>query len=326
MPSSFHLNVVQLSDVGRQREINEDAFGRSESSNAPLWAQGCLYIVADGLGGHAAGDVASRLAVATILKDYFESRDWDDPVQGLRMAIERANEAIYLRAQQDAGLQEMGTTVVAAVVQGDQLTLANVGDSRGYLLREGRLEQLTRDHSWVARAVEDGMLTPEQARHHPDRNVIYRSLGAESAVEVQTYTDTLRVGDRVLLCSDGLTDVLADDLIAELAHATDLATAADHLITAANNRGGPDNITVTLIAVESPQAREERERPTPGRVGALRRSSLPEHGLGQSGERLTVPRGLHAQHEESPTSEEEDDSLPSSGRKQSWLRRLLHRD
>ena len=282
-------SVVQRSDVGQRRLVNEDSFGRREPSDAMSRARGCLYVVADGMGGHAAGDVASQMAVETVLDEYYAIPDWQDPAQGLRLAIERANEAIYVRASEEPLLREMGTTIVAAVLLGDQATLANVGDSRGYLLRDDRLQQLTRDHSWVAKAVEDGVLTPEQAREHPDRNIIYRSLGAGPTVEVQISELPLAPGDRLLLCSDGLTDGLSDGEIAALAAGSDLDAAAELLIGAANDRGGADNITVTLVALEGPARRPRAERDTPRRVETLRTQAV-QVAPGNRDDRATRPR------------------------------------
>jgi len=320
---TYHIDAVQQSDVGQKREVNEDYFGRFEPSPGEAsWDRGFLYVVADGMGGHAAGDVASRMAVEAILEEYVHSPEWSDAAHGLRLAIEWANEMILRRAQEDIGLRAMGTTVVAAVVQDDRLTLANVGDSRAYLLREGRLQQLTRDHSWVAKAVEEGVLAPEQARGHPDRNVIYRSLGAAPQVEVETYTHTVYPGDRLLLCTDGLTDVTSDEIITEVIGGVGLARAADKLIAGANNRGGPDNITVTLVEFESLQELERRERPTPSRLDALRSSSYD----GRSEDRRTVPRGGHLPREEGQPLQGQEDSLPPPDKRRGWLRRLLRRD
>ena len=319
------LDAVQLSDPGRQREINEDAFGRYEPSDAADAARGWLYVVADGMGGHAAGDVASKLAMGAILHEYYESSDWEDPAQGLHLAIVRANDAVYSKGQSDPRLLKMGTTVVAAIVQGQMLTLANVGDSRGYLLREGRLEQLTRDHSWVAKAVEDGVLTLEQARQHPDRNVIYRSLGADAIVEVQTYSRRLHAGDRVLLCSDGLTDVLHDGDIAGIAGGANPGSAAKQLVAEANQRGGPDNITVTLIAVGPADENARRDRPTPARQGVLRSDTPVVHEPVRVDERKTVPRGMSAQNAES-SPRAHDDRPTAPKKRQNWLRRWLKRD
>jgi len=321
--SAFYLHTIQQSDVGQAREVNEDAYGRFEPADEDLGERGCLYVVADGLGGHAAGDVASQLAVETILDAYFNSQHWEGPARALREAIERANEEIYNVALRDPSLREMGTTIVAAAVQGERATLANVGDSRGYLLRDGQLEQVTRDHSWVAKAVEEGVLTPEQARHHPDRHVIYRSLGSETQVEVDVFARTLRLGDRILLCSDGLTDVLTDETIVALADEADLAAAVQALIDAANDGGGPDNITATLVAVESSPMEPGDEHPTPHRLEAVPASTDQRREAKRPGERLTVPRGASVGEGEEPGPADEEKSFTSENRRRGWLRRLL---
>ena len=147
MTSILHLQAVQRSDAGLVREVNEDAFARFEPTEEHLLRRGCLYVVADGLGGHRAGDIASRLAAETILDVYFNSEGWREPAQGLEIAIWQANQEIFRLAQQNPELSSMGTTVVAAVIQGDQLITANVGDSREYLFRSQLLEQLTIDHA-----------------------------------------------------------------------------------------------------------------------------------------------------------------------------------
>jgi len=320
LTSHTPTTVVQRSDVGLQRQVNEDSFGRCQPSDPAVLDRGFLYVVADGMGGHAAGDVASQMAVEIVLDEYYTIPDWQDPAQGLRLAIERANEAIHLRANEDPDLREMGTTIVAAVIGGNDLTLANVGDSRGYLLRGGRLQQLTRDHSWVAKAVEDGVLTREQAREHPDRNIIYRSLGAGPTVEVQVTTLSLAFGDRLLLCTDGLTDGLSDAEIAELAAEADLETAADSLISAANNRGGADNITVTLLALEAPRQRPRAERKTPRRVETLRTKAI-EAAQSARDDRATRPRVQVAPEPDGAALQEAPDDAAPSGRKKRWWQR-----
>lgn len=317
--STPHLMVAQRTDPGLLREVNEDSYGLLAGPQAGLPPGSGVYIVADGLGGHAAGDVASRLAVETILQACAHTSSWGHPHDLLRDAIEEANNAVYRRARQDAALAEMGTTVVAALILDDMLMLANVGDSRAYLVREGELQQLTRDHSWVAKAVEDGVLTREQARHHPDRNVIYRSLGAASSVDVQTYEYRLQAGDRILLCTDGLTDVVPDALIAELCTTPDVDEAADRLISAANNRGGPDNITATLIAVSSGDAVPNPRRVTPHRMETVRRPSAPP-SQGPSAERATRPRTETAAKAD-PNSKAPPEDATAAGKKRRWWQR-----
>jgi PPM family protein phosphatase len=259
--SGYRLRVAQHTDAGRSREQNEDSFGRLETAANSAGVD--LFVVADGMGGHVAGEVASRVAVETILTAFGQSSSEDDLAARLRVAVARANAEVYIMGITDLRLAGMGTTVVAAAVSDAGLTLANVGDSRAYLLREGALTQLTRDHSWVERAVEDGVLTPAQARDHPDRHVIYRSLGAEPEVQVDTFEYALAPADRVLLCSDGLTDVVGDELLAELAAGDDPDDAARRLIEAANDAGGPDNITITLIVVDAHEI-SESDRPATG--------------------------------------------------------------
>ena len=296
MHSGHRLRVIQKSDVGQQRERNEDSFGRLDAASHANHVS--LYVVADGMGGHVAGEVASQVAVQTILSVFDEPAESDDLAERIQAAIVRANAEVYTLGSTDLRLTGMGTTVVAAAVSDSGLTLANVGDSRAYLLRDGELRQLTRDHSWVAKAVENGMLTPAQARHHPDRNVIYRSLGAEPDVRVDTFVYDLRSGDRVLLCSDGLTDVVDDDLLAKLAGEPEAETAVQQLIDAANDAGGPDNITVTLIVVEEFEG-QVMDHPTPDRVTALREVAEPASDVS---ERPTEPRNstLDSEVESSP--------------------------
>jgi serine/threonine protein phosphatase PrpC len=302
LTSPLPPSVIQRSDVGQQRQVNEDYFGHCEPSDPAARARGYLYVVADGMGGHAAGDVASQMAVETLLDEYYAIPDWQDPAQGLRLAIERANGAIYARASEEPLLREMGTTIVAVVLCGNNLTIANVGDSRGYLLRGGRLQQLTRDHSWVAKAVEDGVLTREQAREHPDRNIIYRSLGAGPTVEVELTTLGLAYGDRLLLCTDGLTDGVSDDEITTLAAKPDLEAAADALIGAANDRGGADNITVTLVALEGPVRQPRAERDTPRRVETLRTQAV-QVVPGNRDDRATRPRVQITPEDDEPVAD-----------------------
>lgn len=240
------LVVAGRSDVGRLRDSNEDAWfvGRR------------VLVVADGLGGHAAGEVASQLAVEQLAAlDERADSSWADAVDSARAALRDAvvagNRAIREAAAADPARAGMGTTVTAAVVVDAQLCLAHVGDSRAYLLREGTLRQLTEDHSHVAELIRAGQITPAQARTHPYRAVITRALGLEDDVAVDTPAPVaLAPGDVVLLCSDGLTEPLTDEEIAEvLAGADDPDRACGALVDAANAAGGPDNVTVVVAAV-----------------------------------------------------------------------------
>jgi|SRR5579863_437333 len=229
-----------LSDTGRLRPSNEDSFG--------LFPEIGLFVVADGMGGHAAGEVASRLAVEStseFIRKIVETQGkggGDDLVRG----IKEANHRIYLSSIEDPSLQGMGTTLVALFFNGDQVSVASVGDSRGYLIRNGRIEQLTRDHSLVNEYVERGVLTPEAAEHHPLKHVISRALGTGAEVEVDLLDMPLTVEDRYLLCSDGLSNKLTTPEILDIVIRSqdDIQIATQRMIEAANKKGGEDNITL----------------------------------------------------------------------------------
>lgn len=273
------LKTVARSHPGLQRSNNEDAFlvvrpdeedtattslSRVFSSTPP----GVLFIVADGMGGAAAGEVASNMAVERIhtwLAERLEADGSgpgepgadepgvdepgpDDAEQLLDRAIREANRAIFEHASRDDNLQGMGTTVTLAWIRGRDAYIAQVGDSRAYLARNHHLRRLTRDQTLVDRLVSEKKITPEQARGHAQANVILQALGVKRDVEPVTTVEALAPGDLLLLCSDGLTDTVDDDELAELlARKDDLRAISDALITMANDRGGPDNITVVLL-------------------------------------------------------------------------------
>jgi serine/threonine protein phosphatase PrpC len=226
---------VGRTDVGRQRNVNEDSLVR----DPPFFA------VADGMGGAKAGEVASAMAAGAFEG---EQDSGEAPEAQLSRILREANRRIYDLAVADDSHRGMGTTVTAAKVTGDEVSLGHVGDSRAYRLRDGELEQLTRDHSLVAELERSGQITPEAAEHHPQRSIITRALGPEPDVEVDTYTIAGRAGDVYLICSDGLTSMISDDeLAAILRSAASLEDAADSLVRAANQSGGKDNITVVLF-------------------------------------------------------------------------------
>lgn len=244
------LDAAQLSHVGQVRKVNQDA---------SLIDMG-VYAVADGMGGHAAGDIAAALAVEELGK-VIRMAGPDDLVG----AVKDANTAITRRAASDIELQGMGTTVVAlaSFIEGDaqQLALVNVGDSRGYRFRDGELEQLTEDHSLVADLVRDGMLRPDQAEQHPQRNVITRALGIDVEVQVDWWVHTPVAGDRFLLCSDGLFNEVPEPVIAGvLARVAWPEDAVEQLVTMANEGGGRDNITVLIIDVVDPDNDDREDR------------------------------------------------------------------
>jgi PPM family protein phosphatase len=232
------LRIVEQAgrtDVGRQRTANEDSLVVSPP----------LFAVADGMGGAKAGEVASAVAVEAV-EGWRESAE---PAEAQLAGIVRdANRRIYDLAVADESRRGMGTTLTLAKVHGDEVSLAHVGDSRAYRLRDGELTQLTRDHSLVAELERSGQITPEAAEHHPQRSIITRALGPEPDVEVDTYTLTGRDDDVFLICSDGLTSMISDEEVTSILRSSDsLDGAADALVRAANQSGGKDNITVILF-------------------------------------------------------------------------------
>jgi protein phosphatase len=231
-------DTIWKTDTGRQRRDNEDnAFVR-----APL------FVVADGMGGAQAGEVASALAVEEFQQDLPEKGSTEER---LSTRIREANRHIYERSRAEDEHAGMGTTLTAVYVDDDVLAVAHVGDSRAYIFRDGALTRLTQDHSLVEELLRQGKLTEEQAAEHPQRSIITRALGIELDVEVDTWTYPARAGDVVLLCSDGLTSMIDEDRIVEiLAGEPRLDHAAERLVTAANDAGGRDNITVVLFRLE----------------------------------------------------------------------------
>ncbi len=228
-----------VTDTGRRRLRNEDAF----ICEPPLFA------VADGMGGARAGEIAAGLAAAALEEAGTETRG----AEGVAALIAEANRRIWERSLTDPETAGMGTTVTAALVDTASGTVAigHVGDSRAYLLRGGSIEQLTTDHSLVAELVESGILTPEEAERHPQRSAITRALGTEPTVDVDAFTITAEPGDVFLLCSDGLSIMVADEDVAAVIEAAerDPARAAEGLVAAANARGGEDNVTVVLFEI-----------------------------------------------------------------------------
>lgn len=231
-------------DVGVVRTDNED--------NYLLIPDEGLYIVADGMGGHAAGEVASEMAVRIIARELRDvaREDEERAADTLRTAIRRANEQIFQRTLNEQDKRGMGTTATAMLILDAKYLIGHVGDSRAYVLREEEMVQLTKDHSYVQEQVDAGYLTPQQARVHPYSNVITRCVGANDDVDPDVYGGTLRGGDLYLLASDGLTGMLEDHEMKEiLQNGSDMDTALDELINTANGRGGLDNITAIILQV-----------------------------------------------------------------------------
>ncbi len=228
----------EKSDTGRQRRANEDSF----------FVRAPLFVVADGMGGAQAGEVASRLAAETLARGL---PDDGTAEQRLEARVREANSRIHEVSQGDRALNGMGTTITAAYLDGDELALAHVGDSRAYLLRDGELTRLTRDHTLVEELVRRGELTEEEAAEHPQRSIITRALGPEPDIDVDLRSHRVQAGDVLLLCSDGLTGMISEAEIERiLEDAGSLGDAGRALVAAANEAGGRDNITVVLFRVE----------------------------------------------------------------------------
>lgn len=237
------MKSFSVTDIGKKRKLNQDFVYVSETQvgNLPN-----LFIVADGMGGHKAGDYASKCTVETMIREIKGSFE-KNPVRILSKAIRVANDQIRRKAQEDENLSGMGTTVVAASCLGKYLQVANVGDSRLYIIND-TIRQITRDHSLVEEMVRMGGIAKEAARNHPDKNIITRAIGARDTVEIDFFHEELKPGDIVLMCSDGLTNMLEDEEISKiLKEKTSIQERADKLVEAANNNGGKDNIAVIII-------------------------------------------------------------------------------
>ena len=249
-PAAFEIDASVQTDKGCVREINEDS-GRMARPSDPalLAAKGTLLVVADGMGGHSAGEVASQMAAEIVSRLYYETRA--EPGAALKHAVEEANRRIHEAAAADEAKHGMGTTCTALALCGGRAYAAHVGDSRLYMLRGKQLYQLSEDHSAVNEMVKLGIITKEQARTHEDKNVILRALGTTPEVEVLVLEPfAVREGDQYLLCSDGLYDLVPDDELASvLSGAEDVHAAGERLIALARERGGHDNITVGIIAI-----------------------------------------------------------------------------
>ncbi len=251
------FSAVPLTHPGRQRDHNEDAFWvplPEQPGPEAIAAMGALYVVADGMGGHLAGEVAAQMAVDLIPRHYYADPD-PDRSAALCRAIQAANARIHQAARAHTAQTKMGTTVVAVVIKGNQLIVAHAGDSRAYLLRQKRIRRLTEDHTWVNEQSRAGLLTPEEAANHPMRNIVTRSLGDKPDIEPTIAVGVVRPGDAILLCTDGLWDVVAEPEIARILSTQPLRQAVQSLVQAANAAGGPDNITAVVIPVgEAPRS------------------------------------------------------------------------
>ena len=237
------IKSFSVTDIGRKRKLNQDFVYSSDEAVGNLKN---VYIVADGMGGHQAGDYASKCTVETMVREIrgcFEQ----SPIRILSRAIRIANDQVRRKAREDESLYGMGTTVVAATVLGKYVQVANVGDSRLYIINE-EVRQITRDHSLVEEMVRMGGLDREAARNHPDKNIITRAIGARDTIEIDFFHEELKSGDLILMCSDGLTNMLEDEEIGRILKTPGtIEERAERLIDAANQNGGRDNIAVILI-------------------------------------------------------------------------------
>ena len=237
------MKSYSLTDTGRVRSMNEDYVFVSER---PIGKLPNLFVVADGMGGHNAGERASSYAVEVLLANIRKSKE-RNPVKVLRYAMEHANDSVYQEAMTKERCRGMGTTMVAATILKDTLYITNVGDSRLYVIGNG-IRQITHDHSLVEEMVRMGEIRREEARFHPDKNIITRAIGAGYDVKVDFFGHKLRDNDKILLCSDGLSNMLEDDEIFEIVNRDEeIARRAGELINRANTYGGKDNISVVLV-------------------------------------------------------------------------------
>lgn len=238
------LKSYAITDIGQKRQLNQDFIYLSET---PIGNLPNVFIVADGMGGHNAGDYASRYAVETVVEEIGTSFE-KNPVRIMERAIDRANALIREKASEDAAYNGMGTTMVIATCFGRYLEVANVGDSRLYVVNRDRIEQITQDHSLVEEMVRMGGIDRESARNHPDKNIITRAIGARDYIEADFFNLELQTGDMVLLCSDGLTNMMDDETIHQILTSDgSLEDRVEELVRTANQNGGKDNISVVVV-------------------------------------------------------------------------------
>lgn len=293
------ISIGVKSDVGRVREANEDSYLVHEP----------LFVVADGMGGHIAGDVASSTAVETIKQQSSDASP--DDMETLARLVRNANSQIWERAQGDPTLRGMGTTCTLLLLDGAKAHFAHVGDSRAYLLRGSALTQITEDHSLVGRMVKEGRLTVEEAENHPQRSIITRALGVDSEVEVDLLTVDLEAGDRILMCSDGLSSMIdSGAMTTALTQADDPQAAADRLVELANDAGGEDNITVVVLDILDTN---DGARANPGRQRNDTLESAPPSSASSSPSSAEMTGAVMAPAATSPPREQVAQSPPPSG-------------
>ncbi|MCR4652947.1 MAG: Stp1/IreP family PP2C-type Ser/Thr phosphatase [Eubacterium sp.] len=236
------MRVFSATDVGQKRHMNQDFIYTSEGAvgNLPN-----LFVVADGMGGHNAGDFASRYGVSVLVESIRKDKNFN-PVKIMRNAIEAANREVYNQSRSDPSMAGMGTTMVVCTIVGGYAYIANVGDSRLYLAAS-EMTQVTQDHSLIAEMVRLGELTPEEGRNHPDKNIITRAVGTSETIKIDFFDMKPETGDQILMCSDGLSNMVGDDRIYEILKGEDTEDKAQVLVDEANANGGRDNIAVIVI-------------------------------------------------------------------------------
>jgi serine/threonine protein phosphatase PrpC len=312
------VRVGARTDVGRVREGNEDSYMVHDP----------LYAVADGMGGHQGGEVASSTALEHLERIAEEPISEDSGSARLADVVREANRVVYEKAAGDPGLSGMGTTLTAVVAAGPLIHLAHVGDSRAYLLRHGELSLLTEDHTVVNRLVREGRITPQEAEIHPQRSILMRALGVDEQIDVDEATHEVRAGDRLLLCSDGLTGMVGEsEILAILGGEEDPQRAADRLVEVANEAGGADNITAVVIDVldEAP----EEAAPSPTRAAAIPVTKehtaadepVPAGATGPAATREAAPPPPPAPPPR--TARPVDGFAPTGRRERRWPRRLV---
>jgi serine/threonine protein phosphatase PrpC len=254
------LVVSMATDVGSVRELNEDCVHYLvPTDDAVRRSKGSLFLVADGMGGHQAGEVASHWAAEQVTYEYYADIG-NDPGNSLVRVLKHANQTLYDQSQADPAKSGMGTTMVGAVVLGRRVYVVNVGDSRAYFINKQGISQITEDHSWVEEQVQAGLMTREQAERHPQRNLITRALGSKPAVDVDLFTGEIQEGDILLLCSDGLSGCVSERQIASIAHAELPPQAVVRLIALAKEQKAEDNISVLIVKAAEAQ-RQQAGRP-----------------------------------------------------------------
>lgn len=237
------LKTFSITDVGQKRKINQDYVYTSEN---PVGKLPNLFIVADGMGGHKAGDFASKFTVETLVETIQSSED-SNPIKTIRKAIEHANAELLRQAEENEDYHGMGTTLVVATIIRNYLYVANVGDSRLYVVGD-KIKQITKDHSLVEEMVRLGEIDEDSARNHPDKNIITRAIGAKTNVDIDFFDEKLFPGELILMCSDGLTNMIDDEEIKKIMEKQrDVVEIAEKLVKTANINGGKDNIAVIIV-------------------------------------------------------------------------------